>query len=55
MDNLLDDDTLQQGARGPDFGDQVTKLGFTAGLGATNWFSALPDPRVVGARITYKF
>ena len=55
VNNLLDDDTLQQGARGPDFGDQVTKLGFTAGLGATNWFSALPDPRIIGARITYKF
>jgi iron complex outermembrane receptor protein len=55
VNNLLDDDTLKQGARGPDFGDQVTKLGFTAGLGATNWFSSLPDPRIIGARITYQF
>ncbi len=55
VNNLLDDDTLRAGARGPDFGDQVTKLGFTAGLGATSWSSPLPPPRIIGARITYRF
>ena len=55
VDNLFDDDTIQTSARGPDFGDQVTKLGFTAGLGVTNWFGALPDPQIFGARLTVRF
>jgi len=55
VDNLFDDETIKTGARGPDFGDQVTKLGFTAGLGVTNWFGPLPDPQIFGARLTVRF
>lgn len=55
VDNLLDDDTLKSGGSGPDFGEQVTQLGFTAGLGVTQYFGTLPDPRVFGIRFNYRF
>jgi len=55
VDNLFDDDTLRSGGSGPDFAQQVVELGFTAGLGVTQYFGALPDPRVLGVRMTYRF
>lgn len=55
VDNVLDDDTFKTGGSGPDFGDQVTDLGFTAGLGTTHYFANLPDPRVFGIRAGYRF
>ncbi|MGI9343232.1 MAG: TonB-dependent receptor [Gammaproteobacteria bacterium] len=55
IDNLFDDDTLRTGGSGPDFARQVTELGFTAGLGTTQFFGVLPPPRTVGARLTMRF
>jgi outer membrane receptor protein involved in Fe transport len=55
VDNVLDDDRYQTGGSGPDFGDQVTQLGFTAGFGTTHYFATLPDPRVFGIRGAYRF
>ena len=55
VDNLLDDRTLKSGGSGPDFGDQVVQLSFTAGLGVTQYFGTLPDPRTVGIRVNYRF
>ena len=55
VDNLFDDDTLRTGGTGPDFARQVTELGFTAGLGTTQFFGVLPPPRTVGARLTMRF
>jgi outer membrane receptor protein involved in Fe transport len=55
VNNILDDDTIQTGFRGPDFGKQVTLLGFTGGLGANSVYALLPDPRVIGVRASYRF
>lgn len=55
VDNVLDDDRFLTGGSGPDFGAQVTELGFTAGFGTTHYFATLPDPRVFGIRGTYRF
>jgi len=55
IDNLFDDDTIRTGAAGPDFAKQVTELGFTAGLGTTQFFGVLPAPRTFGARLTMRF
>ncbi len=55
VDNLLDDNTFKTGGSGPDFGEQVTDLGFTAGLGTTHYFASMPDPRVFGIRAGYRF
>ncbi len=55
MDNVFDDDRFLTGGAGPDFGEQVTQLGFTAGFGTTHYFATLPDPRVIGVRGTYRF
>ncbi|MEQ1800897.1 MAG: TonB-dependent receptor [Gammaproteobacteria bacterium] len=55
VDNLLDDDTIKTGGSGPDFGKQVTELGFTAGLGVGFNFAPLPDPRVFGIRLSRRF
>jgi len=55
VDNLLDDDTIRTGGFTPDFGKQVTELGFTAGLGQSAFYGVLPPPRQVGARITMRF
>jgi outer membrane receptor protein involved in Fe transport len=55
VDNVLDDNTFKTGGSGPDFGDQVTDLGFTAGLGTTHYFANMPDPRVFGIRAGYRF
>lgn len=54
-DNLFDDDTLKSGGSGPDFGEQVSTLGFTAGLGVSYYFGTLPQPRVIGMRLNYRF
>ena len=53
--NLLDDDTIKTGGTGPDFSQQVTELGFTAGLGVNQFFGALAEPRIFGARLTVRF
>ena len=55
VDNLLDDNRFKTGGTGPDFAEQVTDLGFTAGLGTTHYFGTLPDPRVFGIRGAYRF
>ncbi|MBL8202280.1 MAG: TonB-dependent receptor plug domain-containing protein [Chromatiales bacterium] len=55
VDNVLDDDRFLTGGSGPDFGKQVTELGFTAGFGTTHYFATLPDPRVFGIRGSYRF
>lgn len=54
-ENLFDDDTLKSGGSGPDFAEQVSTLGFTAGLGVSHYFGTLPQPRVVGMRLGYRF
>jgi outer membrane receptor protein involved in Fe transport len=55
VDNVLDDDRFLTAGSGPDFGEQVTQLGFTAGFGTTHYFATLPDPRVFGIRGSYRF
>jgi outer membrane receptor protein involved in Fe transport len=55
VDNVLDDDRIKTAGSGPDFGAQVTQLGFTAGFGTTHYFATLPDPRVFGIRGSYRF
>ena len=55
VDNMFDDDTLKSGGTGPDFGRQVSELGFTAGLGVGYAFGTLPDPRIFGIRASYRF
>jgi len=55
VDNLLDDATFKTGGSGPDFGDQVSDLSFTAGLGTAHYFANMPDPRVFGIRAGYRF
>jgi iron complex outermembrane recepter protein len=55
VDNVLDSDRIQTGGSGPDFGQQVTQLGFTAGFGTTHYFASLADPRVFGIRARYSF
>jgi outer membrane receptor protein involved in Fe transport len=54
IDNLTDEDTLLTGSAGPDFGQQAAENGF-AGFGVSQTFGVLPDPRVFGARIDYRF
>ncbi|MGI9329624.1 MAG: hypothetical protein ACR2QB_02825, partial [Gammaproteobacteria bacterium] len=55
VDNVFDDDTVLTGGSGPDFGQQVTETGFTAGFGVSQWFANLPEPRTVGVRASYRF
>lgn len=55
VDNVFDNDTIQTGGSGPDFAKQVTQLGFTAGFGTSHFFGLLPDPRIVGAKLTVRF
>jgi outer membrane receptor protein involved in Fe transport len=55
VNNLLDDDTIRTGGSGPDFAEQVSELGFTAGLGVSHYFGVLPDPQIFGARLTIRF
>jgi len=51
----MDDDTLKSASSAPDFGRQVTELGFLAGLGVSNTTATLPDPRVFGLRANFAF
>ncbi len=55
VNNLLDDNTMRTGGSGPDFGEQVTYTGFTAGFGITQFFGTLPIPRTMGVRVAYRF
>ncbi len=55
VDNIMDDDTLKSASSAPDFGRQVTELGFLAGLGVSNTTATLPDPRVFGLRANFAF
>jgi len=55
VNNVFDDDTIKTGGSGPDFGPQVTQLGFLAGFGVNHYFATAPDPRVFGVRATYRF
>ena len=55
IDNVKDEDTLKSASGAPDFGRQVTELGFLAGLGVSNVTATLPNPRVIGLRANYAF
>lgn len=55
VNNLLDDDTIRTGGSGPDFGEQVTYTGFTAGFGISHFFGQFPIPRTLGVRLAYRF
>ena len=55
VNNVFDDNKIKSGASAPDFGEQVTQLGFTAGFGASMWYGTLPDPRVWGVRANFRF
>ncbi len=55
VDNLFEDLTIRTGGAGPDFAKQNTELNFTAGLGVTQFFGVLPNPRQFGARLTMRF
>lgn len=55
LDNALDQDTFTTAGSGPDFGRQVSQLGFTAGFGTSHYFATLPDPRVFGVRANFRF
>ena len=55
VNNVFDDDTIKTGGGQPDFGEQVTQLGFTAGFGTGMWHGTLPDPRFWGVRANYRF
>ena len=55
VDNVFDDDTIKAGGSQPDFGEQVSQLGFTGGFGTSMWYGTLPDPRVWGIRANYRF
>jgi len=55
VENLTDNDTLITGGSGPDFGEQVTYTGFTAGFGLSHYFGTIPRPRTVGLRATFRF
>jgi outer membrane receptor protein involved in Fe transport len=55
IDNFLSDKTIRTGGTGPDFATQVEELGFTAGLGTSDWFGVMPDPRTFGMRLTMMF
>ena len=55
VENLTDNDTLITGGSGPDFGEQVTYTGFTAGFGISHFFGTLPRPRTIGLRATFRF
>jgi outer membrane receptor protein involved in Fe transport len=55
VDNVLDDDTLRGGGSGPNFGEAISDLGFSAGLVRTHFFAPLALPRIFGARLLYRF
>jgi len=55
LDNVLDDNTLKSGGSGPDFAQQNSELGFTAGLGVQQFFGLLPKPRTFGVRLSVSF
>ena len=55
VDNVFDDDKIKSGGGSPDFGEQVTQLGFSSGFGAGMAHGTLPDPRVWGIRANYRF
>ena len=55
VNNVFEDDTIKSGGSGPDFAQQVSELGFTAGLGVTQFFARMPDPRIMGIRANFNF
>jgi len=55
VDNVFDDNEIKTGGEQPDFGEQVSQLGFSSGFGADLWHGTLPDPRVWGIRANYRF
>jgi iron complex outermembrane receptor protein len=55
VENVFDDDTLKTGGWGPDFGPGIRGRGFPAGLVQLHYFGALPEPRHVGVRLSYRF
>jgi len=46
---------MKSGGSGPDFAQQNSELGFTAGLGVQQFFGLLPKPRTFGIRISVGF
>ena len=55
VDNLFDEDTLKSGGSGPDFGAGIRDRGFSACLVQTQFFGALPPPRIFGVRLNIRF
>jgi outer membrane receptor protein involved in Fe transport len=55
VENVFDDDTIKTANSAPNFGKQVSELGFLAGLGVSNSVGTLPNPRVYGVRASYRF
>ena len=54
VDNVTDEDTINTGGIGPEFGQRVAEEGFLA-LGQNFYQGRLPDPRTFGVRATYRF
>jgi len=55
VNNLLDDDTIRGGGSGPDFGQRISDMGFSAGLVRNHFFGPLTLPRTFGARLLFTF
>ena len=55
VNNLLDDDTIRGGGSGPDFGERISDMGFSAGLVRSHFFGPMTQPRTFGARLLFNF
>jgi len=55
VDNVFDDDTIRGGGSGPDFGERISDMGFSAGLVRSHFFGPLAQPRTFGARLRFNF
>ncbi len=55
VNNLFDDDTIRGGGSGPDFGERISDMGFSAGLVRSHFFGPLTPPRTFGARLMFNF
>lgn len=53
--NIFDDDTIRGGGSGPDFGQRISDMGFSAGLVRSHFFGPLTQPRTFGARLLFNF
>ncbi len=55
VNNVLDNDTIQGGGSGPEFGWPISDMGFSAGLVRNHHFGPLPPPRIFGVRLNMRF